>query len=92
MIAVYNLLDTVVSLYIWVLLASVILSWLVSFEIVNPRQPVVRTVGEFLWRVTEPALRPIRRVLPDLGGFDLSPVVLILALYFVRDLVKEMLF
>lgn len=92
MIAVYNLLDTVVSLYIWILLASVILSWLVSFEIVNPRQPFVRTVGEFLWRITEPALRPIRRILPDLGGFDLSPVVLILALYFVRDLAKEALF
>lgn len=91
MIALYNLLDTVIRLYIWVLIASVILSWLVSFNIVNRHNRVVHAIGDTLERLTEPLLRPIRNLLPSMGGLDISPIVLILALYFIRDLATELL-
>ncbi len=89
MYAFLNLVSTVISIYIWLLIAQAVLSWLVSFGIVNRHNRVVATIGDFLWRVTEPLLRPIRRVLPDLGGIDISPVILILLLWFLRDLMFE---
>jgi len=64
----------------------VVVSWLVAFDVINTRNNFVRTVGDTLYRLTEPALRPIRRVMPNLGGVDLSPMVLILLLWFVREL------
>ncbi len=85
------LIDTLISLYVWILIASAILSWLVAFNVVNPHNPFVRNVGEFLWRVTEPVLAPIRRILPNLGGIDISPVILIIGLYFIRNLLFEFL-
>ena len=85
MIALANLVNAVITIYIWLLIASAILSWLVTFNVVNTRNRFVYVVGDFLYRITEPALRPIRRVLPNLGGIDLSPVVLILILFFLRD-------
>jgi YggT family protein len=77
----------ILSLYIWVVIISAILSWLVVFDIVNRRNRVVYLIGDSFHRLTEPALRPIRRVMPDLGGLDISPVVLILGLIFLRDVV-----
>ena len=91
MYALYNLLDAIISIYIWLLIASVVLSWLVSFNVVNTRNRFVYVVGDFLHRATEPVLRPIRNLLPNMGGLDISPIVLILALYFVRDLAFELL-
>jgi len=84
------LFDTVISIYVWIVIAQIVLSWLIQFGIVNARQPFVQQVGEFLWKVTEPVLGPIRKRLPDLGGIDISPMVLIIALYFIRMLVFEM--
>ena len=89
MYAFLRLVHTVISIYIWLLIAQAILSWLVAFSIVNRYNRVVSTIGDFLWRITEPLLRPIRRVLPDLGGIDISPVVLILLLWFVDGLIFE---
>jgi YggT family protein len=91
MYALLHLVDTVISIYIWLLIAQAVLSWLVAFGIVNRYNRVVSTIGDFLWRVTEPLLRPIRRVLPDLGGIDISPVILILLLWFLRNLMFEYL-
>lgn len=91
MYAILHLLDIVISVYIWLLIASVALSWLVSFNVVNTRNQLVYTIGDFLYRVTEPVLRPIRNMLPSMGGIDISPMVAILALYFVRDLAFEYL-
>jgi YggT family protein len=68
-----------------------VLSWLLAFGVVNRYNRVVASVNDFLWRITEPVLRPIRSVLPDLGGIDISPVILILVLYFLRDLMFEYL-
>lgn len=84
------LFDTIISIYIWLVIAQIVLSWLIQFNIVNARQPFVMQIGEFLYRVTEPALGPIRRRLPNLGGIDISPVILIIALTFIRFLVFEM--
>ncbi|WP_159716175.1 YggT family protein [Geminicoccus flavidas] len=87
MYALANLIDTTVSIYLTLLFAAVILTWLVQFNVVNPRQPLVHTIGTFLYRITEPALAPIRRVMPNLGGIDISPVILILLLHFARNLI-----
>ena len=83
------LLDTIIGLYTWVIIASAVMSWLVAFNVVNPRNQFVATVGETLYRLTEPALRPIRRFLPNLGGIDISPIVLLLLLFFVRSLLRN---
>jgi len=80
------LISTLIQLYIWILIASAVLSWLVAFNVVNPHNNVVRTIGEALYRLTEPALRPIRNVLPSLGGLDISPVILIIILLFIQRL------
>ena len=89
--ALFWLIDTLIDIYIWLLIAQAVLSWLVAFGIVNRYNRVVATIGDFLWRITEPLLRPIRRVLPDLGGIDISPVILILLLWFLRNLMFEYL-
>ena len=81
------LIDTIITLYIGILIASAILSWLVAFNVVNARNPIVANIGEFLYRITEPALRPIRALLPNLGGIDISPVILILLLLFLQRII-----
>jgi YggT family protein len=91
MYAFLTLVSTVISIYVWLLIAQAVLSWLVAFGIVNRHNRVVSTIGDFLWRITEPLLRPIRRVIPDLGGIDISPVILILLLWFLRNLMFEYL-
>lgn len=82
--AVYWLVDTALSIYLWFIIIGAVMSWLVAFNVINAYNQFVRTVLTFLHRVTEPALRPIRRYMPDLGGIDISPIVLILAIQFVR--------
>ena len=77
----------VIDLYIWVVIASAILSWLVAFNVVNMNNRFVLSIADMLYRLTEPALRPIRNILPNLGGIDISPVILILLLLFIRDVV-----
>jgi YggT family protein len=84
-----ELIDIVLTFYVWVVVIYVVLSWLVQFDVINSRNQFVRTLGDFLFRLTEPALRPIRRILPNLGGVDLSPMVLILLLWFIRRLMRE---
>lgn len=81
-----------IELYIWVLIISAVLSWLIAFNVVNTRNRFVYTVMDISYRVTEPALRPIRRVLPNTGGMDFSPIVLILGLYFVQLVIRRLLF
>ena len=90
MCSLLQLVNTVISLYIWALIIAVIMTWLVQFNVVNGRNRVVYLIGDFLTRITEPALMPIRRLLPDLGGIDVSPIVLILLLTFGRSLLWEM--
>ncbi len=84
--AFFWLIDTVIGFYITLVIVQVVLSWLVAFNVINTSNRFVYMVGDFLYRITEPALKPIRRLLPTMGGIDLSPVVLILGLYFLRVL------
>ena len=87
--ALAQLIDAVFSIYIYVLIASALFSWLVAFKVVNTNNRFVFTVLNVLHRLTEPALRPIRRIIPNLGGIDISPIILILILYFARDLIVD---
>lgn len=89
MYALLNLVHTIITIYIWLLIIQAVLSWLVAFGIVNRHNRVVAMIGDFLWRITEPVLRPIRRIVPDLGGIDISPVIVILLLYFINNLIFE---
>ncbi len=73
-----------IKAYIWVIIIGVILSWLIAFNVVNTHNRFVFLVQDITSRLTEPALRPIRRVLPNLGGIDISPIFLILALWFLE--------
>ncbi|WP_455374175.1 YggT family protein [Limibacillus halophilus] len=81
---VIEVLNYAIEIYIYLIIAMAILSWLVSFQVINTRNPIVNRIGEFLYRITEPALRPIRRIVPSLGGIDISPVILILALILLQ--------
>ena len=83
------LISQLIWIYIYILIASAVLSWLIAFNVVNTRNDLVRNIGYFLYRITEPALRPIRRLLPNLGGIDISPVILLLGLFFLRSLLWE---
>ena len=80
-----------IDIYIWVVIFAAILSWLVAFKVVNTSNRVVYMIGDFLYRITEPVLRPIRNFLPNLGGIDISPIILILILFFARNLITEYL-
>ncbi|MCA0275931.1 MAG: YggT family protein [Proteobacteria bacterium] len=84
MLALLATIDLALSLYWWVIIASAVFSWLYAFNVVNPRNQFVGTIGTMLYKLTEPALRPIRRFMPDLGGIDISPIILLLCIYFAR--------
>jgi YggT family protein len=86
MLALLQTIDLALSIYTWIIIASAIFSWLYAFNVVNSSNRFVGMVAEFLYKATEPALRPIRRVLPDLGGLDISPIVLLLIIFFIRSL------
>ncbi len=80
------LIDTLITIYIWLLIAQAVLSWLLAFGLVNRFNRGVAVIIDFLYRITEPALRPIRSVLPSFGGVDISPIILILLLLFIERL------
>ena len=75
------------QLYTWVIIASAIFSWLYAFNVVNPRNSAVAAIGRALYQLTEPALRPIRRFVPSLGGLDISPIILILGIFLVERII-----
>ena len=89
--SVLILFDNIVTLYIWVLIINAILSWLVAFNIINPWQPIVRSLYTGLSRLHDPLLDWIRSVVPNFGGLDISPVILLLAIQFARNLLLELL-
>ena len=89
MMALFWLVDRLFSLYIWAVILAAVFSILSSFGVLDTRNRIVWTIGDFLYRVTEPALRPIRNLLPNFGGIDVSPVILILLLQAARMLLGE---
>ena len=82
----------VLDLYIWLLIAAAVLSWLVAFNVVNTRNQVVASIAEFLYRITEPVLRPIRGLMPNLGGIDVSPVILILIILLIENVIVRYIY
>ena len=90
MYAVAILIDQVINLYIWTLLAYLASGWLIAFKIINPWQPIVRMIIDVLSRVHEPILRRVRRILPDFGALDVSPIVLFLLAQFLRNLLHTL--
>lgn len=90
MMAVLQLLDTIIGLYTFAVIISVVLTWLVQFNVVNTSNQLVYMVGDFLFRITEPILKRIRSVIPPVGGMDLSPLILLLVLFFIRALLPEL--
>ena len=85
--ALLDVILLVLNLYIYVVIAAAILSWLVAFNVVNPRNQFVAMVGDFLYRITEPVLRPIRNALPNLGGIDISPIILFLIIILIERVI-----
>jgi len=89
------ILDTILlalDMYWFVLIAAAVMSWLIAFNVVNTRNQLVASIWEFLYRITEPVLRPIRKILPDLGGLDISPIIVLLVIYFIERLIKTTMY
>ena len=90
--AVLDIILLILQIYIWLLIAAAVLSWLVAFNVVNTRNQVVAMLGDFLYRLTEPVLRPIRSMMPNLGGIDVSPVILILLILFLENVIVRYIY
>lgn len=88
----FGLIDIVLGLFVWVMIFAVVMSWLISFNVVNTSNRVVYMIADMLYRLTEPVLAPIRRFLPNLGGLDISPIVLLLVIWFIRDVLRRLAF
>ena len=87
MLELLGFISYLITLYVYVIIASVILSWLMAFGVINAYNPMVRSIWQALNAVTEPLLRPIRNMLPNMGGIDISPVILLLACFFVQSVI-----
>lgn len=87
MIELLSFISYVITLYVYIIIAGAIMSWLIAFNVINPYNQFVRSLWQGLNALTEPVLRPIRRLLPDLGGIDISPLVLILICFFFQSVV-----
>lgn len=87
--AIITLLDMLLNLAFWVILIQVIMSWLIMFNVINMYQPIVSQIWEGLKRLTEPVYRPIRRILPDMGGIDLAPVIVIILIYVLQTFLRQ---
>jgi YggT family protein len=87
--ALFWLLDTAISLFVWAMIIAAVMSTLLSFGVLDQRNRLVWTVSDFFERLTQPVLRPVRNVLPNLGGIDISPIVVILLLQALRILLGE---
>lgn len=87
MIVILEVILLALSIYWWVIIAAAVMSWLVAFNVVDTRNRFVYTIVDMLYRLTEPALAPIRRLLPNLGGIDISPIILLLIIYALQRVI-----
>ena len=90
--AILDVLMLALNLYTWLIIAAAVISWLVAFNVVNTRNDFVRGMVDFLYRITEPVLRPIRNILPNLGGIDISPIILILIIFFIQRVIETYIY
>lgn len=89
------ILDVIIFLldfYVYVIIAAVILSWLIAFNVINTRNQIVAMISDFLYRITEPVFRPVRNFLPNLGGIDFSPLVVLLVIYVIRRYIADYIY
>ena len=84
LVPVLRVVDLILEIYMWIIIATAVMSWLISFRIINTYSRPVSLISEFLYRATEPVLRPLRRFLPNFGGLDISPVVVLIAIWLIR--------
>jgi YggT family protein len=85
MIELLGFISYLLTIYVYILIAAAVLSWLIAFNVVNTRHGAVAMIADFLYRITEPVLAPIRRRMPNLGGIDISPVIVILIIVFIQS-------
>jgi len=90
--AILDVVLLILNLYTWIIIASAIFSWLYAFNVVNPRNQVVETIGRALYQLTEPVLRPIRRFVPAFGGLDISPIIAILVIFLIQRIIAYYLY
>jgi YggT family protein len=90
--ALLDVLLVVLNLYIYVIIAAAILSWLVAFNVVNRYNDVVRAIWNLVTTLTEPLLRPIRGMVPNFGGIDISPLILLLLIWFLEDVIERYIY
>ena len=90
--ALLDVILIVLQIYIWLLIAAAVLSWLIAFNIVNTHNQVVAMIANFLWQITEPVLRPVRAMMPNLGGIDISPVVVILLIFLIQNIIVRYIY
>ena len=85
--AILDVILLALDLYTWIIIASAVLSWLIAFNVINIRNNVVRMIWNGIYQLTEPLLAPIRRRLPDMGGMDISPIVLLLGVFLIQRII-----
>lgn len=90
--AVLDVVLLALQIYVWLLIASAVLSWLIAFNVVNTRNQFVAMVWDSLYRITEPVLRPIRSRLPNMGGIDISPIILLLIIFFIQSVIVRYIY
>ncbi|MEJ8475860.1 YggT family protein [Roseibium algae] len=90
--AILDVVLLILNLYTYVIIASAIFSWLYAFNIVNSSNQFIATIGQTLYNLTEPALRPIRRIMPNLGGVDLSPIALLLSIFLIQNIIIKYIY
>ena len=86
--ALLKLILAAINIYWWIVMLAVVFSWLFAFNVINSRNTFVNSIGNALFQLTEPVFRPIRRLLPDLGGVDVSPIIVLLLLYFLTEFIS----
>jgi YggT family protein len=90
--ALLDVIMAILNLYVWIIIASAVLSWLIAFSVVNTRNQLVYAIGNMLNQLTEPLLRPIRRYMPNLGAIDISPIILLLFIFFLQRVIVYYLY
>ncbi|HEX4112976.1 MAG TPA: YggT family protein [Stellaceae bacterium] len=92
LVPILEVVDLILRIYMWIVIASAVMSWLIAFRVINTYSRPVSLIGDFLYRATEPLLRPIRRILPNFGGMDVSPVVLLIVIWLIRMELGNLIF
>ena len=90
--ALFLVIDLALEIYIWIVIAAAIFSWLVAFNVVNTRNQIVGMIADFLYRLTEPVFRPIRNLLPSVGGIDFSPLIVLLIIYVLERYIRDYIY